>query len=261
MQTFDFKRALPQAFPKLDATQIAAIAGYAECKTYMDGDVLFRAGETDFKFHVIKSGAIAIIDRSSGEPHTLLMHEPGEFTGDMTNLVGRASNVDAIAQGETEVYALSEENLRHIIGERPGLSDLILQTFVMRVRALRESQSYTGLRVIGSKFSRDTFRIRDFLSRNHVLYTYFDLDEDPEFGELLKKFGLKESDTPVVGVFSFIGATPRTAWLPPEIEKDAKGFIKTGAHGRRISPMATQPPAVFSGNQPPRSFRRGGRAV
>jgi thioredoxin reductase (NADPH) len=33
-----------------------------------------------------------------------------------------------------------------------------------------------------------------------------------------------------VGVFSFIGATPRTACLPPEIEKDAKGFIKTGAH-------------------------------
>lgn len=31
----------------------------------------------------------------------------------------------------------------------------------------------------------------------------------------------------VVGVFSFIGAAPRTAWLPPEIEKDAKGFIAT----------------------------------
>ncbi len=29
-------------------------------------------------------------------------------------------------------------------------------------------------------------------------------------------------------VFSFIGATPRTEWLPPEIQKDAKGFIQTG---------------------------------
>jgi thioredoxin reductase (NADPH) len=199
MPTFDFKKALPQAFPKLDAKQIAAIAGYARCKTYLDGDVLFRAGEMDFKFHVIKSGAIAIIDRSSGEPHTLLVHEPGEFTGDMTNLVGRASNVDAIAQGETDVFEVSEENLRRIISERPGLSDLILQTFIMRARALSETGNYTGLRVIGSKFSPDTFRIRDFLSRNHVLYTYFDLDEDPQFGELLKKFGLKETDTPVVG--------------------------------------------------------------
>ena len=32
------------------------------------------------------------------------------------------------------------------------------------------------------------------------------------------------------GVFSFIGAIPRTAWLPAEIEKDAKGFLKTGTH-------------------------------
>lgn len=31
------------------------------------------------------------------------------------------------------------------------------------------------------------------------------------------------------GIFSFIGAEPRTNWLPPEIERDAKGFVKTGA--------------------------------
>jgi hypothetical protein len=34
-------------------------------------------------------------------------------------------------------------------------------------------------------------------------------------------------DTPAL--FSFIGAVPRTEWLPPEIERDAKGFVRTGA--------------------------------
>src|SRR5262249_12824087 len=29
-------------------------------------------------------------------------------------------------------------------------------------------------------------------------------------------------------LFSFIGAVPRTEWLPPEIEKDAKDFVRTG---------------------------------
>src|SRR5438552_7628111 len=29
-------------------------------------------------------------------------------------------------------------------------------------------------------------------------------------------------------VFSYIGAVPRTDWLPPEIERDAKGFVQTG---------------------------------
>src|SRR5581483_11903690 len=34
-------------------------------------------------------------------------------------------------------------------------------------------------------------------------------------------------ETPAV--FSFIGAMPRTEWLPPEIETDVKGFVRTGA--------------------------------
>jgi thioredoxin reductase (NADPH) len=34
-------------------------------------------------------------------------------------------------------------------------------------------------------------------------------------------------ETPAV--FSMIGATPCTEWLPPEILRDSKGFIKTGA--------------------------------
>jgi thioredoxin reductase (NADPH) len=29
-------------------------------------------------------------------------------------------------------------------------------------------------------------------------------------------------------LFSFIGAVPRTDWLPPEIERDAKEFVRTG---------------------------------
>jgi thioredoxin reductase (NADPH) len=34
------------------------------------------------------------------------------------------------------------------------------------------------------------------------------------------------AETPAV--FSFIGAVPRTDWLPAEIERDAKGFVLTG---------------------------------
>lgn len=34
-------------------------------------------------------------------------------------------------------------------------------------------------------------------------------------------------ETPAV--FSFIGATPRTDWLPADVERDSKGFVQTGA--------------------------------
>jgi thioredoxin reductase (NADPH) len=57
------------------------------------------------------------------------------------------------------------------------------------------------------------------------------------------------------GVFSFIGAEPRTGWLPPEIERDAKGFVRTGADlahsrywtsGRDPFLLETSRPCVFA---------------
>ena len=57
------------------------------------------------------------------------------------------------------------------------------------------------------------------------------------------------------GVFSFIGADPRTGWLPPEIERDAKGFVRTGADlaqsrhwkdGRQPFLLETSRPGVFA---------------
>ena len=57
-------------------------------------------------------------------------------------------------------------------------------------------------------------------------------------------------------VFSMIGARPCTEWLPPEIERDEKGFIMTGAevadapawreNKRRPAPIETSLPGIFA---------------
>ena len=57
-------------------------------------------------------------------------------------------------------------------------------------------------------------------------------------------------------VFVFIGAKPRTDWLPPEVAKDEKGFILTGAEAggsahwprtdREPCPVETSLPGVFA---------------
>lgn len=64
----------------------------------------------------------------------------------------------------------------------------------------------------------------------------------------------RKVETPAV--FSMIGANPCTSWLPPEIARDEKGFIKTGAAvageplwqtcGRAPSPLETSVPGVFA---------------
>ena len=53
------------------------------------------------------------------------------------------------------------------------------------------------------------------------------------------------------GLFIFIGADAETAWLPPEIALDHKGYVLTGSDGRRGT-VATRPGPV-----PPRDERPG----
>lgn len=62
----------------------------------------------------------------------------------------------------------------------------------------------------------------------------------------------KEQTLEVVALFSFIGALPLTSWLPSEIEKDSRGFIKTDAdieHWNEERPayvMETSIPGLFA---------------
>jgi thioredoxin reductase (NADPH) len=188
------------AFPTLDETQIAALAHCtrASLKQYRAGQTLFRVGDRDFKFFVIRSGEVEILDQSGETPKTVTVHRPGEFTGDVSHLTGNPSVVTAVARSECEVYEVSADALRQVLNQCPQLSDLILQAFIARRQLLRESGDFTGLRVIGSRYSRDTFRVRDLLAKNRVLFTWLDLEADPQVDKLLRQFGLSEADTPVV---------------------------------------------------------------
>src|SRR5213075_3558429 len=73
-------------------------------------------------------------------------------------------------------------------------------------------------------------------------------------------------------VFSMIGAKPCTEWLPPEIERDEKRFIKTGtsvagasawqANKHQPGPLETSVPGIFaSGDVRSGSVKRCAAAV
>jgi thioredoxin reductase (NADPH) len=67
-----------------------------------------------------------------------------------------------------------------------------------------------------------------------------------------------QRDVPCVGLFSFIGATPATAWLGDEVALDSDGFVLTDrslpdhviegydATGRAPLPFETSAPGVFA---------------
>jgi thioredoxin reductase (NADPH) len=188
------------AFPTLDDDQVATLGRCtsASARTVPDGTVLFATGDSDAQFFVVKSGEVAIIDYTGAEPHTLVVHRKGQFTGDVSHLTGDPAVVTAVTRGECELYQIAPDDLRRMLNQCPTLSDVILQAFISRRQLLRASPDFTGLRVIGSRYSQDTFRVRDFLAKNRVPFTWIDLEADPQVDALLRQFGVTEADTPVV---------------------------------------------------------------
>src|SRR5512132_3522219 len=188
------------AFPTLDQSLIDDLSRCSSVttKTCRDGQTLFSVGDRDFKFFIVKSGEVEIVDHSDDKPKTVTIHRKGQFTGDVSHLTGLPAVVSGVARGDCEVYEVPGEALRAGLNQCPAVSDIILQAFIARRQLMRESPDFTGLRVIGSRYSRDTFRIRDFLAKNRVPSKWFDLEEDPAVAQFLQQIGVSEAETPVV---------------------------------------------------------------
>jgi len=110
-------------------------------------------------------------------------------------------------------------------------------------------------------------KMSDYLSRRVEAQENIEILYNTEIrkmsgGKKLEQIELENSKTgerrvvQTPAVFSMIGARPCTEWLPAEIERDQKGFIKTGAdvaeapawstNKRRPAPLETSLPGIFA---------------
>ena len=110
-------------------------------------------------------------------------------------------------------------------------------------------------------------KMSDYLSRRVQAHDNIEILYHTEIrkmsgGKKLEQIELEDTKTGerrvvrTPAVFSMIGAKPCTDWLPPEIERDAKGFIKTGmsvagapawqANKHQPSPLETSLPGIFA---------------
>lgn len=185
------------AFPTLSESQIATLAEFATPRRFGDGEALFQAGVTSATFFVVRSGAVEVIDRTGTEPRTIVVHQPGEFTGDIDILSRRRSLVTGVARGDTDVLEVAPSDVGRLIGEDQAMGELILHAFIARREQLLES-GFQGVRVIGSGASRDSYRIREFLTRNQVPVTWTDVDTDSGAAEMLNNFRVDTTELPVV---------------------------------------------------------------
>jgi len=185
------------AFPRLSQKQIEALRRWGQLRSLAAGDVLFKEGDRGFSFFVVLEGAVEIVEQSRGTPHQVTVHEPGEFTGDVDMLSGRSSLVTGRATAPGQVLELTAAALRQAVDALPEFGEIVLKAFLTR-RTLLLSEGFEGIKIVGSRFSPDAHRLRDFATRNAIPFTWIDLESDEQAETLLRQFGVPPSATPVV---------------------------------------------------------------
>src|ERR671921_2311266 len=181
--------------PKLREDQIEVLMRYGQTRTIEVGEVLFRGGDASSDFMVVLEGEVEAVDDFAGEARSMGLMREGSFLGDLNMLTEQPIYLSGVVRVGGEVLAIPRERLKEVITEEPNLSDIILKAFL--ARHSWGMRTGLGLRIIGSRYSGDASRLREFAARNRLPHVWIDLEEDPGAEALLERFGAKPSEAPV----------------------------------------------------------------
>ena len=174
------------AFPPLDAADLTALKSLSTPCEFEDGQVIFRAGQADLDLFVVESGGIEILNPADDNRH-IVTHGSGHFAGDIDLLTRRPVIVTGVAKGRTRLMRVPSGRLREILTKIPKLSEKVLIAAIERRRMLSKA-GVIGMKVVGPGKCRDTTRVREFLFKNFVPFTWYDTTSE-QGKKLMEEWG------------------------------------------------------------------------
>jgi len=181
------------AFPRLDERRLTQLQAVGQPRPVQAGDVLYHAGDITSDFLVIEHGLVVVRDE---DDRVVGVHGPGRFLGELSLLTGGPSLVSAVVAEAGTVLAVPVGKVHDLVAHDPDFGDMILRACLQRRSVLIGLG--TGPRILGSRFSADTRRLRDFVSRNRIPHRFIDLDRDDEAEALVRTLAIPPEQLPVV---------------------------------------------------------------
>jgi thioredoxin reductase (NADPH) len=184
-------------FPVLTSGQQARVLAHGRGRSVEKDEIVVELNEHVAKFFVVVSGQLHILQVSNNQEHVVAICNSGMFTGELSVLSGRRGLVRIRAAEESELIEIEREALQALVETDSELSDIFLRAFILR-RLELIAREVGDIVLIGSSHSLDTFRIKEFLTRNYQPYSYIDLEREAEVQEVLDRFSLSIDDLPVL---------------------------------------------------------------
>ncbi|HEY4097888.1 MAG TPA: FAD-dependent oxidoreductase [Baekduia sp.] len=184
------------AYPRLTDEQIATLSRHGTRRRTRAGELLFREGDERYDFFVVLAGTVSIVGDHGGENRLIAVHGPGRFLGELSLLTGQAAFFTAVVREDGEVLQVPVEQLRAVVVGDPAIGDLILRAYLMRREILIGLGA--GVKIVGSRYSPQTRRLRELCARNRIPHRWIDLEDDTAAEQLLQSMGIAPQQTPVV---------------------------------------------------------------
>ena len=171
---------------------------FGTLRSFADGDYLARVGETGHGIVAILSGEVTISGRDQrGRPEVIVVHRAGAFMGELAQLSGRPSLVDARATGAVEALIIPPERLRALLVAEAELGERIMRALILRRVGLLETGA-GGPLIIGPAGNGDVLRLEGFLARNGHPHHRLDPSVDEEARALVERFHIGPGQLPIV---------------------------------------------------------------
>jgi thioredoxin reductase (NADPH) len=209
------------AFPRLDEEQRARLRAIGAVRKVVSGEVLYREGEAGYDFFLVESGIVAMVQGYGSENRVIIVHGPHRFLGELSLLTGSRALLSAVVRDPGEVIQIPVATLVGAVAGDEELSNIILRAYLSRRSILIEVEA--GVKVVGSRYSLDTRRLREFLARNRAPYKWMDLETDAEADILLRALGVQPSETPVVVGGAGVLRNPSNSELATMLGLGARG--------------------------------------
>ncbi len=184
------------AYPRLSDAQLQALAPHGERRRVHRDEVLYAEGLPCTEFFAVLAGKVATVEGFGADDQVIGVHGAGRFLGELNVLTGQVGFVTGVVAEDGEVLAVPADALRRLVAGDPALGDLILRAYLVRRTMLIGLGA--GFRVVGSRFSADSRRLREFAARNRLPHRWIDLEQDREADRFLRSMGVTPEDTPVV---------------------------------------------------------------
>jgi len=160
----------------LSSSQLELLARHGEERTAVVGEKLFEVGDASYPFMAILEGEVAVTDPSGRE---IVRHGAAGFLGEMNLLSGQTVFLTAVVTAPMRYVAVDRQDLRQLLFDDAGLSDLLLTAFIER-RELLQQEEGIGLEIVGPRDSEATRHLIDFARRQRLPHSWTDPEASAE---------------------------------------------------------------------------------